>query len=448
MSPPHSRPSKSTGRPWLIVGLWALCGCSATTLEAGHDQLNQEYVIIKEGQFMLARAGRNGRQSASRPFVPWGYNYDRTVVNGRDVLLEDALREQPQKVARDLATMRAMGGNVARVFVATTDILDGPEKPSPEGLRKLGLLLDATRRSGMRLILVGLANLRPDTAPAWLQKADDATMNVIQLTFWQTVARQCRGEPTVFAYDLQNEPAVPWNDTEPWVIGCFDMSGGQNFCYVHYLCRQMAMQWTQYIHKRFTDQAALRRHWPDYPRSGESWTAIAIPKQDPKDPRYGEYFGLHAELMATWADRLAGAIRAEDPGHLITVGALNPPAFARTVDFHSFHLYPERVPAGQDFLALNRDRWRQRMTEVPDRKPVVIEEFYPMVVPQGITFQQALDAMLTATRPRASGWVSFYWGPAAELNWPTPMMHPMYENWLKVWNETGRRESPPADHER
>lgn len=431
---------------WLTGGLWFICACTAANPTPRDHRSGEEYAIIKDGRFLLARIGEDGRPATTRPFAPWGFNYDRTVIDGRDVLLEDVLHDRPEQVGRDLAAMRAMGGNVARVFVATADILDGPEQANPEGLRRLDLLLDAARSSEMRLILVGLSNLQPAAAPAWIQKADDATMQRAQVTFWRTVARRCREESAIFAYDLQNEPAVPWNDVEPWVIGCFDMSGGQKFCYVHYLCRQMGVQWTQYIHKRFSDEAALRKHWSDYPRPGESWTAIAIPKQDAKDPRFGEYFGLHAELMATWADRLASVIRAEDSGHLITVGALNPPAFARAVDFHCLHLYPEGVPAGQDCMAVNRERWRKRMAEVPDGKPVVIEEFFPMLLPQGVTFQQALDAMLEATRPRASGWVSFYWGPAAELNWPTPIARAIYEDWLKLWSETGLRVSACGPH--
>jgi hypothetical protein len=424
-----------------IAGLWLAFGCAARNPKDRYGHAGDEYAIVKDGRFALARVGDDGRRAGTRPFVPWGFNYDRTALDRRDVLLEDILRERPEQVGRDLAAMRAMGGNVARVFVATADILDGPDQVNPEGLRRLDLLLDAARGSDMRLILVGLANLRPATAPAWVQKADDETMRLAQVTFWRAVARRCRGEPAIFAYDLQNEPAVPWNDTDPWVIGCFDMSGGQKFCYVHYLCRQMGLQWTQYIHRRFANEETLRRHWQDFPRPGESWAAIAIPKPDAKDPRYGDYFGLHAELMAAWSDRLANVIRAEDPGHLITVGALNPPAFARAVDFHCFHLYPDGVPAGEDFITVNRQRWRQRMAEVPDGKPVVIEEFFPMVMPQGVTFQQALDTMLDATKPRASGWVSFYWGPAAELNWSMPIMRPTYEDWLKLWSETGRRES-------
>lgn len=430
-----------TAALWLAPGWRSECGCWASSLSDDHGRPSEEYVIVKDNRFALARTSEDRRWAATRPFVPWGFNYDRTVIDGRDVLLEDILRERPEQVGRDLAAMRAMGGNVARVFVATADILAAPEQVNPEGLGRLDLLLKAARSSDMRLILVGLANLRPAAAPAWLQKADDDTVRRAEITFWRAVARHCRGEPAIFAYDLQNEPAVPWNNIEPWVIGCFDMSGGQRFCYVHYLCRQMSLQWTRHIHKRFASEETLRRRWPDYPRPGESWAAIAIPSREAKDPRYGDYLALHAALMATWSDRLAGVIRAEDPGHLVTVGALNPPAFGRAVDFHCFHLYPEAVPADQDFLAANRRKWRQRMAEVADGKPIVIEEFYPMVVSKGLELQRVLDAMLEATRPRASGWVSFYWGPAAELNWPLPTMRAMYEEWLGVWSETGRRGS-------
>lgn len=415
-----------------------LSGCAATLGDQrlGDEEPAQAFVIAVDRGFAL-----KGEDCPPEAFIPWGFNYDRSVIDGRDVLLEDVLRERPEKIARDFAAMRRMGGNVVRVFLATGEFLQGPDRVNGEALERLDIVLRAARDSGLRLILTGLANIRPQSAPAWMQEADDETMERAEILFWKTIARRCRFEPAVFAYDLQNEPAVPWNDTGEWICGCFDMPSGPKFCYVHYRCRQLGLQWTRYTRRRYGTEDALRRHWPDYPRAGESWSSIAIPEQDAKDPRYGEYIAFHGALLADWAKRLANVVRAEDPNHLVTVGALGPNVVAEAVDFHCVHLYPEPVAETQDFLKVNREKWRKRMARLPADKPLLVEEFYPMWAPEGVALEDILQALLEATGERAAGWVSFYWGAPEEQSWSLPDAHRQYASWLAAWSETRKNRS-------
>lgn len=413
-----------------ILGLLALhAGCAASDRQRVQDKASSRaFVIAQEQGFALKH--EDGPPEA---FTPWGFNYDRSVIEGRDVLLEDILRERPEKIARDFEAMRHMGGNVVRVFLATGEFLNGPQEVNRKALQRLDIVLEAARANSLRLILTGLANIQPEAAPAWMQEADDEMMEQAEMLFWRTIARHCRNEPAVFAYDLQNEPAVPWKDADQWVIGCFDMPSGPRFCYVHYRCRQMQRQWTQHIQQRFQTEDALRRHWQDYPRAGESWSAIAIPEADASDPRYGEYVAFHGVVLREWANRLADILRAEDPNHLVTVGALNPNAVADAVDFHCVHLYPEPVEEQEDFLKVNREKWRARVAPLPADKPLLVQECYPMWAPEEIPLEDILQALLEATGGRAAGWVSFYWGAPEEQSWTWPAARGQYERWLAAW---------------
>ena len=368
-----------------------------------------------------------------RAFEPWGFNYDRQVLGTRDVLLVETLAQQPDKVAKDLAAMRALGGNVARVFIATSSLLEAPDRVRADGLRQVDLLLEAAAKARMRLIVVGLANLAPAEAPPWMQNADDETMHTAERLFWQTLAKKCRGRPEVFAYDLQNEPAVHGDDNREWVIGCFEMSAGRRFCYVHMHYRQMRKAWAAHVKSRFTSPDAVKARWADFPRDGESLAAPALPTTRPADPRRADFESFKNGLLRDWAVQLADAVREVDRETPITIGALAPQIVAPAVDFHCFHLYPHSVPKGRDFRAENIADWTALLARVTDGKPVVIEEFYPLVGGAGASFEQIRDMLLEATRPRAVGYVSFYWGDPEEMNWPNPIAKAIYADWLRIW---------------
>jgi hypothetical protein len=413
----------------MAVGLTLLVplGC-----QASNPASSQRFVV--EGTGFVLKEGET-----SRAFTPWGFNYDRTVIDGRDVLLEDAMRERPGIVNEDFAAMRRLGGNTVRIFIATSEILDGPEQVNAEGLARLDRVLTMAHDNDLKVILVGLATIRPSSIPAWMQEAHDDVIEAAEVLFWRTVARACRGRPEIFTYDLQNEPVVHWSNRDSLIVGCFEMSEGQKFCYVHQHYRQIEAKWTRHVQARHGTEEALKEHWPDYPREGETWDKIAVSAFDGKDPRYKEYAAWNRGVFAEWAKRLASAIREEDGTHLITVGALNPLPLAEPVDFYCYHLYPPTVEPGEDYLARCREDWEKRLSKIPRDKPLVIEEFYPMWKPATVAAADVLDAMLDTTRERCAGWISFYWGAPERLNWPGPGHRELYGEWLKAWSARAPR---------
>jgi hypothetical protein len=394
----------------VVVGLIPVVGCSAARDPAAER-------IVVEGRGFAVRTGER-----TRPFTPWGFNYDRTVIDVHDMLLEDAMRHDPAVVDADFAAMRRLGGNVVRIFISTGEILRGPEQVNREGLAMLDQVLKIAKKNDIKVILVGLATIRPASIPRWMQSASDEQMEAAELLFWRTVARACRGRSEIFTYDLQNEPVVHWSNSDSWIVGCFDMPGGQKFCYVHQHYRRIEAKWTKHVQAKYGTEEALKAHWPDYPRAGESWNKIAVSAFDGKDPRFAEYAAWNTGVFAAWAKGLASVIRAEDATHLITVGALDPTPLADAVDFYCYHLYPPAAGQGEDYLAKSRADWEQRLAKVPQDKP------------QSVRVADVLDAMLETTRARCAGWVSFYWGAADRMTWTGGDGRQLYESWLAAWS--------------
>jgi len=352
-------------------------------------------------------AGRNGR----RTFVPHGFNYEWTIRDGRAVRLEDLLTGGTDRIAADFSAMRDLGANTVRVFLPTATFLRGPTEVDRGALRRLGALFRSAERNRLRLILTGLSLIRAADIPGWLRRASDATIERAELTFWRAVARRGRSEASILAYDLQNEPAIHWTDSRLLVEGCLHTPTGDPYFYVHRHYRRIRRAWGQHVRRLFRREATLAARWRDYPRRGEKWSAIACPAESRRDPRYGDYLGFHAELLSTWAERLAAAIRQADPHHLITVGALNPSAMAKAVDFYSLHLYPKRVAAHRRFIPVNPAIWRRQIADVPTDKPLLIEEFFPLYTPRAVPPRAVVNALFSATQHRAAGCLTSYFGP-------------------------------------
>ncbi len=121
-------------RMLLLSGITLWAGCSTPT---------------KNGYLAVSPDGK-GFVSGKTPFFVWGFNYDRSVISGRDVLLEDILREQPAKLDRDFAMMRQMGGNTVRLFCQMGEYFEGPDRIDSGAFDRLSMALDAADRAGLK----------------------------------------------------------------------------------------------------------------------------------------------------------------------------------------------------------------------------------------------------------------------------------------------------------
>ena len=69
---------------------------------------------------------------------------------------------------------------------------------------------------------------------------------------------------------------------------------------------------------------------------------------------------------------------------------------------------------------------------------------YPLALAPGVSYDDYLDLFLELTRPRAAGWVSFYWGEPDTLPATNPVQSALYAEWLKVWARRARTLLPTS----
>jgi hypothetical protein len=316
------------------------------------------------------RADPNGSGAAwvnDSTFVPWGFNYDRTIYEGRDLVLEEVPIE---KIDRDFRAARRLGANSLRLFLQLSKFMPRYMEMDRSTLEFLDQVIECARKYDLKLDLTGLSHIIG--IPEWFRGRPAQEIAQAEQHFWQAIAQRYAEEPAIFAYNLQNEPVVRAADDDLKVLGCFVMSEKRPFCYVN-------------PHR--LDPAAGREE------TARRWTAGTI-----------------------------RAIRAHDPNHLITIGMLstaapmmgfpNPAFNLRTVgpllDYVSMHFYPNRPAA--DVLRANRDRLEMVLRYAGQfGKPVVMEEWYPMYpfgakLPDGDWFPRVMDA----SRGNAAGWFTFY----------------------------------------
>ncbi len=303
-------------------------------------------------------AGRGFRLAGSgRAFTPWGFNYDR---DHRRRLIEDYWGGEWDTVAEDFREMRDLGANVVRVHLQFPRFMTSPEAPDAAALDRLFRLLDLAEATGLRLDLTGLCCFRDADVPPWYRNAPEADRWGMQARFWEAVASRAARSPAVFCYTLMNEPISPAGPVKELWTGRL---GGYQYC------------------EHLTLDPGTRDR---------------------------------NEVTRAWMDRLIPAIRGKDPKALVTAGSffpfdapggftLGPDLLKATapLDFLSVHIYPRegKVDAAADLVK----------AAAATGKPVMIQEMYPLHC--GIP---AFRKFLEASRPHASGWISFYWGKTIE----------------------------------
>ena len=338
-----------------------LAGCAAVPQRPALERIR----VSPDGRgFGLADSGR--------PFVPWGFNYDRDHDHR---LIEDYWLDDRERLAGDFREMKALGANVARVQLQLGRFMTSPDRVDPRALEGLDGLLAIAEETGVYLDVVGLGNFRKKESPAWYREADEKTRWAIQARFWEIVAARCAKSPAVFCYNLMNEPVSPRNKGADWHPG----EGLGGFHYVEHI------------------------------------------SLDPKGRSPDE-------IARAWIATLTAPIRARDPGRLVTAGTfflfdvphgftLGSPAGVEGLDHYSVHMYPKDGTVAKQVALLK---------SLPDGKPVVIEEMFPMNC-SFETFQE----FIRASRVRASGWMGFYWGRSREdMRGSSEFLDALMTRWL------------------
>jgi hypothetical protein len=349
----------------LVVAFFLVLTAPATADEMPWVVLSKD----KKG-FVLDPSGQN--------FTPWGFNYDH---DNKGRLIEDYWEDEWPPVEAHFGQMKKLGANVVRVHLQLGKFMDGPEKPNAKALDRLGKLLALAERLRLYLDLTGLGCYHKKDVPAWYDKLSEKDRWDVQARFWQAVAGRCTASPSIFCYDLMNEPVVPGGKRKDgdWL--------GPPFGDKHFV---------QFI---TLDQA-------DRPRP---------------------------DIARKWVHHLATAIREKDKRHLITVGLVDwsldrkgltsgfvPEKVAEDLDFVSVHLYPKTGKINEALDTLAR---------FAVGKPVLIEETFPLACSP-----KELEDFIEKSRKHAAGWIGFYWGKTRdELRRSKTLSDALTLGWLELF---------------
>jgi hypothetical protein len=319
----------------------------------------------------VAEDGRTFRTDADRPFVPFGVNYYRPGTGWAPQVWKqfdaDATR-------RDFDQLRELGGNCVRVFLTFGSFYQEPGALAPEGVEKFDRFLELADAAGIYVHPTG-----PDHwegVPEWMRTDHFADEDILQAleAFWTLLAGRCRGRPTIFAYDLLNEPTVRWD-------------GGF-----------MARRWNRWLAENYHTPEQAARAW-GVSRETMAWGNVPVPPAEdkPSDPHLLDYQRCRETVADEWTRRQAEAIKAADPDALVTVGLIQWAIPANLPSVRHYAAFrPERIAPWLDFLEvhfypLDRGAYEYRSDEESDRnlaylesvvrevaapgKPVVIAEF-------------------------------------------------------------------------
>jgi hypothetical protein len=307
-----------------VMALVFVC-CGLSTMIYGGEKLPK---------ILVAEDGRSFRTEDGKPFVPFGVNYFRTGTGWAPQIWktfdEAAFRA-------DFKLMQEAGVNCVRVFLTYGSFLTEKDKVNPEGLAKFDKLLEIAEDYGIYIHPTG-----PDhwEGPGVLgaQKSvherysDDEILRLTTM-FWKVFAARYKGRNAIFAYDLLNEPEIPWDASS------------------------MKPKWNKWLKKQYKNAKDFSDK-RNIPLSSIRWGDVDAPTDLSNRDLILDYQHFREDLADHWTKIQVETIKKEDPKALVTVGliqwsvatmlpvplkhyaAFRPSRQAPFLDFMEVHFYP------------------------------------------------------------------------------------------------------------
>lgn len=318
----------------------------------------------------IAADGRTFETADGKPFVPLGVNYYRPGTGWAPQLWKQFDAEATR---RDFTRLKELGVNCVRVFLTYGSFFMDRDRLRADGLAKFDQFLTLAEQSSIYVHPTG-----PDHwegMPRWRPcdlAGDEESLAALE-TFWKLFASRYRNRNVIFAYDLRNEPAVPWETAA------------------------MREKWNAWLQTNYAAAEGLVKAWgvsPDAIRWGDQ--PVPAPKESQGSRRLLDYQRFREELADLWTRRQVAAIKAADPAALVTVGFIQwsvpallpsveqysgfrPVRQAPLLDFLEIHFYP--LAAGFYEYAAEDEHRNLAYLESAVRetaacgKPVVVAEF-------------------------------------------------------------------------
>ncbi len=379
----------------MMVTVLLFCAAQGAQLE--------QVIVSADGAGFLEK-------DSGKPYIPFGTNYFDPHVGWAPKLWKQF---DEKAVRQHFQLMQELGVNCARIFLTAASFQPTPDKVEEEVLEKLDSVVAIARETEIRLILTG-----PDHwegSPDYWRPDRYAGEQALQALehLWGVLGKRYRGEGAIFAWDLLNEPHMPW------------------------FVEQWRGRWNDWLKDKYNTWEALKGEWGDELGEKDVWGNVSIPEDKPDEgnPRLLDWQLFREHLADEWVRRQTEAIRRADPTHLVTVGyiqwsyplvrpgnpsryaAFNPHRQAKWCDFMTIHFYPTMGSpfASEENWQNNLDYLRSVLAYCQLGKPVVLGEYgwYGGGAPQNhphLSEQQQADwlsAEIEASRGLANGWLSW-----------------------------------------
>lgn len=321
-------------------------------------------------RIQIAPDARGFVTSDGRPFIPFGVNYYRPGTGWAPQVWKQF---DAAATRADFQRMKAAGVNCVRVFLSFGSFYSTPGQLDAAGLAKFDEFLQIAEANGIYVHPTG-----PDHwegLPDWAKPdryADEAFLAALE-QFWSAFAARYRDRQVIFAYDLLNEPQVPW-DTPA-----------------------LRVKWNDWLKRQYDSMANVTQAWGriNLPAFGAFTPPPAQPSPGSRELR--DYQSFRESIADEWTRRQVVALKAADPQALVTVGlvqwsvpsllpsvkhyaAFHPGRQARFLDFMEIHFYPldrgafEYRDAGEENR--NLAYLHSVVSEVAKTgKPVIVAEF-------------------------------------------------------------------------
>lgn len=265
---------------------------------------------------------------SGKPFIPWGLTYFRPETGWAPKVWR---MFDPEVTRMDFIRLKAMGGNCVRVFLTYNEFLTAPDKVNESGLKKLDEFLKIAEETGIYVHPTG-----PDHwegLPEWARGdriSDEKVLSALEV-FWTTVASRYKGRNVIFAYDLLNEPSVPWNSPS------------------------MKQKWNDWLVMKYGKIENAIKAWQI---TEKEFSDSPIPSQNTQNTNWlKDYQEFREDIAINWVRRQVDAIKKADPEALVTVGLIQwsyplfissptmysgfrPSKIAPYLDFLEMHFYP------------------------------------------------------------------------------------------------------------
>jgi len=304
---------------------WLYVSAAANQRSVPADDQTRTAVLLPKVR--VAPEGRTFQRADGKPFVPMGVNYYRPGTGWAPQLWK---KFDPDATRQDFARMKELGVNCVRVFLTYGSFFTEPDALDAEGLAKLDQFLRIAEEAGIYVHPTG-----PDHwegVPDWARRggfADEPSLSALE-TFWKLLASRYRGRSVIFAYDLRNEPTVPW-DTPA-----------------------IRARWNEWLRSRYGSAVELAAAWRVETKSIR-WGDQAPPPPDELGTRpLLEYQHFREDIADQWTRRQAAAIKTADPEAMVTVGLIqwSVPAVLPTVQHYSA-FRPQRQSPFLDFMEIH-----------------------------------------------------------------------------------------------